>query len=423
MAKIKYKYSKRKKSQKILKKYNRSKKRNSKKTKMRKKKRNKKSTKRNYKKSGGSNTIIHDIGGFNSLNTDLIVIRHALSCANAIIYSDEWYLKRKVKGHRLLDPRLTSDSIGKCEQMHGVIQGIIQGIRSNNRSFILCCSSLLRAQETCYHLFKGNIDASIGRGIHVLPYCKEIGSEWLLDDLPDPNVWKDTMEETEQKLNTKVQGIHREEMNTNFRLNYFTPLKTSKDKGLYKLAKEKGDLKTFQSKLKELREKFGEPPVIIVVSHSAFIKDELKFKGSRKGKFKNLEIGGCKIERDGSLSSRVRLKGTGYDKSDIVGDFKDQYKGVCEEEKALLIYILSQLNINSKKLTKKYQSYSSLKLASYQDLEMLVGSEDASILLSHFNPEKARELNKFVDINSGKHRKKGSISLCRSFVPGPPISC
>ena len=319
-------------------------KRSDKRTKKRLNRRPDKRTKKKYKRVGGATTATTATA---SSETNVYIIRHGLSCANAKMY------KRKglnyFGAHKILDPSLTKSSVekstGKTEPgLHEAIKKIIFNKFNPDRKFILCCSTLFRAQETCYHMFKRYLDHKncLNNSIHILPYCNEKTKIGQDDNKPDPNIWG--IPDKDQKITKIQERVFK---------NYETLFKTKEPRKKFELAGAGDSIKLVDRKifkldyirddfnvletipdsenfleiLKGIKENLAsEDPIIIVVTHSHFMKDELNIPE----KPKNNSIHKFMMDIQGGSVNSFNYEGVpfiGFDDSD---EDLDQEDKICE---------------------------------------------------------------------------------------------
>tara|TARA_Y100001958_G_scaffold129498_1_gene98063 strand:+ start:4286 stop:5392 length:1107 start_codon:yes stop_codon:yes gene_type:complete len=346
-------------------------KRSDKRTKKRLNRRPDKRTKKKYKRVGGTAAIanivdtsketpltIEKIKMNESLdqqdeeyNSDkpIYIIRHGLSCANAKMY------KSKVMGvsthyksaHKILDPSLTKSSIEKStgqtsSDLHEAIKKIIFDKVNPDRKFILCCSTLFRTQETCYHMFKRYLDHEncLNKSIYILPYCNEKNID-KDDNKPNPEIWGITSED--QKITKIQERVFK---------NYETLFKTKEprkkfevagdsiglvDRKIFNLDYIEGvnvsetspDSEKFIEKLKDIKKEYpSEDPIIVVVTHSDFMKDELKVP--EKPKNNSIYNFTMKIHNPLNLVNEFNYKGKNFDGFDNSEEDLDQEDEICE---------------------------------------------------------------------------------------------
>ena len=341
-------------------------KRSDKRTKKRLNRRPDKRTKKKYKRIGGASpatdvatatataTTTTDAA---SSETNIYIIRHGLSCANAKMYKSKSPINY-LEAHRTLDPSLTKSSVEKStgqnkSGLHEAIKKIIFNKFNPDRKFILCCSTLFRAQETCYHMFKRYLDHKncLNESIYILPYCNEnfnkIGAI-NLDNKPDPDIWGIT--DKDQKIN-KIQERVFKNYETLFKTK--EPRKKFEHKGVgdsIKLVDRKifnldylesvdvsetsPDSMGFKNILKTIKQKHpSDDPIIVVVTHSHFMKDELKVPE----KPKNNSIYSMKLKSNAWGPSGTLLPDYStynfYYKGKIFDGFDDSDEDLDQEDK------------------------------------------------------------------------------------------
>ena len=233
-----------------------------------------------------------------SSDEPIYIIRHGLSCANAKKYESKTNL---LVFHRILDPPLTKSSIEKStgykgSDLHGKIKEIIHVDESlePQKNFVLCCSTLLRTQETCYNMFKRYLDHKncLNNSIHILPYCNENFNPvkaFNLDNKPDPNIWESGSEDQKiTKIKERVLKNYENLFKTKEPRKMFEVISDSiklVDKKIFNLEYIPPDLKVsesvpnrenFKGILKKIKgNHLTKNPIIIVVTHSHFMKGEL----------------------------------------------------------------------------------------------------------------------------------------------------
>lgn len=340
-------------------------KRSDKRTKKRLNRRPDKRTKKKYKRVGGADGLtIEEEQARDAFqkgkekemtsNKPIYIIRHGLSCANAKMYKSKGPINY-LGGHRTLDPSLTKSSVekstGQTETgLHKKIKEIIvvDEFLEPQKDFVLCCSTLFRTQETCYHMFKRYLDHKkcLNNSIHILPYCNEnfnkIGAI-NLDNKPDPDIWG--IPDKDQKI-TKIQERVFKNYETLFKTK--EPRKkfvTESDSGNIKLVDRKifnldyiqggfnvsetsPDSKKFKNILKSIKQKYPrEDPIIFVVTHSHFMKDELKVP--EKPKNNSIHKFTMNIERNSVIS--LNYKGVPFIGFDDSKENLDQEDKICRE--------------------------------------------------------------------------------------------
>jgi len=331
-------------------------KRSDKRTKKRLNRRPDKRTKKKYKREGGADaapvaaTAAASLVTTESSEPNLYIIRHGLSCANAKKYESKGLVP--LAFHKILDPRLTKSSIEKStgyekSGLHGEIKKIIFNEVNPDRKFVLCCSTLLRSQETCYHMFKRYLDHKncLNKSIHILPYCNEKFNKidkYNQDNKPDPKIWGITGKD---KKITKIQERVFKNYETLFktkepRKKFVTDRGSIKleDRNIFNLdyitddfnVSETGpDREEFKKILKEIKIKIKYltgNPIIIVVTHSNFMKGELKIPV--KPKNNSIHKFTMKIEGDSGIS--LNYEGNDFDGFDNSHEKLGEQVKICE---------------------------------------------------------------------------------------------
>lgn len=335
-------------------------KRSDKRTKKRLNRRSDKRTKKKYKRVGGSTAsnapeltieeeqmeVAFQKGKEKEMNSNkpIYIIRHGLSCANAKMYKSKGL--NYFGAHKILDPSLTKSSVekstGQTESgLHEEIKKIIFNEFNPDRKFILCCSTLFRTQETCYHMFKRYLDHKncLNKSIYILPYCNEknIGKD---DNKPNPEIWGITSED--QKINKIQERVFK---------NYETLFKTKEPRKMFEVTSDSIKLvdrkifnldyiegvnvsetssnsMRFKNILKDIKQKHpSEDPIIVVVTHSDFMKDELNIPGKPKNNSIHKFI--MKIDHRGVVIS-FNHKGVPFNGFDYSQENLDQEDEICE---------------------------------------------------------------------------------------------
>jgi len=95
---------------------------------------------------------------------ELILVRHGLSCANT------W--KKRLRGMQLLysDPELTEHGISLCEERRPVLREYIDQYFPN-QSYKVAASSLMRTQQTAYHMLLKHTSLQM----NIVPHIAETG--------------------------------------------------------------------------------------------------------------------------------------------------------------------------------------------------------------------------------------------------------
>lgn len=340
-------------------------KRSDKRTKKRLNRRPDKRTKKKYKRVGGASpatdvatadasaTTTTDAA---SSETNIYIIRHGLSCANAKMYKSKGPINY-LEAHRILDPSLTKSSVekstGQTETgLHKKIKEIIvvDEFLEPQKDFVLCCSTLFRTQESCYHMFKRYLDHKkcLNNSIHILPYCNEnfnkIGAI-NLDNKPDPDIWG--IPDKDQKITKIQERVFK---------NYETLFKTKEPRKKFKVEDGGNSIKLddrkifnldyledvedvdisgirpdsmeFKKILKTIKEKYlPKDPIIVVVTHQYFMKDELKVP--EKPKNNSIHKFTMNIERNSVIS--LNYKGVPFIGFDDSKENLDQEDKICRE--------------------------------------------------------------------------------------------
>ena len=203
---------------------------------------------------------------------------------------------------------------------------------------------MFRTQETCYHMFKRYLDHKncLNNSIHILPYCNEgfnkIGA-FNLDNKPDPKIWNSG---DKQEIITKIQERVFKNYETLFKTK--EPRKKFKvDGDSIKLVERKifnldyiegvnvsetsPDSMKFKNILKTIKQyPASGDPIIIVVTHSHFMKDELKVPE----KPKNNSIHKFMMDIQGDHVISFNHKGVPFNGFDYSQENLDQEDEICE---------------------------------------------------------------------------------------------
>lgn len=330
-------------------------KRSDKRTKKRLNRRPDKRTKKKYKRVGGADELTIEEkqardafqkGKEKEMNNNkpIYIIRHGLSCANAKMYKSKGLINY-LEAHKILDPSLTKSSVEKStgqtkSGLHEAIKKIIFNEFNPDRKFILCCSTLFRTQETCYHMFKRYLDHKncLNESIYILPYCNEKNID-KDDNKPNPKIWEITNKD--QKITKIQERVFK---------NYETLFKTKEPRKMFEVTSDSiklvdrkifnldyiegvdvsetsPDSMGFKNILKTIKQKHpSDDPIIVVVTHSNFMKDELNIPGNPKNnsihKF-TMEIGG-----DSEIS--LNYKGKNFDGFDDSEEDLYQEDEICK---------------------------------------------------------------------------------------------